>query len=210
MDWALAVAAASLLLVAAFSRLLTGTPVTAAMVFVALGVLLGPRALDEIDVSSADGQAIVRALSKTCDVFVDKAHAGKMTLLDEQRAEREGLAHREPAESLASAEIQEHPRIRRDETHVRRHRDLKLIDFDWSDVFIIRLHDDHRQARDAHIEVGHRRSVDDAEADALTGLEQAGPIFFRSVAVDEVSVGRAGDVRDVTRVHAHPRPHPAF
>ena len=74
MDWALAVAAASLLLVAAFSRLLTDTPVTAAMVFVALGVLLGPRALDEIDVSSAD--AGVRTLAEaalTLVLFCDAA-----------------------------------------------------------------------------------------------------------------------------------------
>ena len=47
--WALAIIAASLLGYAAVSRRLAGTPVTAAMVFVAIGLLLGPRALDGLD-----------------------------------------------------------------------------------------------------------------------------------------------------------------
>ncbi len=51
MEWALAVIAVSVLVVAAVSRRLTGSPVTPAMVIVALGVLAGPRLLDTVDVS---------------------------------------------------------------------------------------------------------------------------------------------------------------
>ena len=42
MKWELAIAAAAVLVVAATSRRLTGTPVTAAMMFVAIGMLVGP------------------------------------------------------------------------------------------------------------------------------------------------------------------------
>ena len=48
MKWALAIIAAAVLAVAAISRRLTGTPVTAAMVFVAIGVLVGPPSLDGV------------------------------------------------------------------------------------------------------------------------------------------------------------------
>ncbi len=47
--WALAIIAASLLGYAAVSRRLAGTSVTAAMVFVGIGLLVGPRALDGLD-----------------------------------------------------------------------------------------------------------------------------------------------------------------
>ena len=49
MEWSLAVIAAAVLLVAAFSRALTGTPVTPAMVFVGLGLVLGPKVLNGQD-----------------------------------------------------------------------------------------------------------------------------------------------------------------
>jgi sodium/hydrogen antiporter len=81
MEWALAAVAAALLLATAFSRALTGTPVTAAMVFVALGLLLGPKALDEIDVASAG--AGVRTLAEaalTLVLFCDasRIHLGEL------------------------------------------------------------------------------------------------------------------------------------
>ena len=46
MKWELAIVAATVLAVAAVSRLLTGTPVTAAMVFTGVGVIVGPLVLD--------------------------------------------------------------------------------------------------------------------------------------------------------------------
>jgi NhaP-type Na+/H+ or K+/H+ antiporter len=46
--WDLAIVAAVVLAVAGVSRRLTGTPVTAAMVFVVVGVLVGPLVIDEL------------------------------------------------------------------------------------------------------------------------------------------------------------------
>jgi hypothetical protein len=46
MKWELAIVAATVLAVAAVSRRLTGTPVTTAMVFVVVGVLVGPLVID--------------------------------------------------------------------------------------------------------------------------------------------------------------------
>ena len=49
MKWDLALLALSVLVVAAVSRLLTDTPVTPAMVFVAIGILVGPLLIDELN-----------------------------------------------------------------------------------------------------------------------------------------------------------------
>ena len=51
MSWALAIVAVAVLGVAVISRLLSGTPITPAMVFVAIGVLAGPLVLDDITVA---------------------------------------------------------------------------------------------------------------------------------------------------------------
>lgn len=48
MKWDLTVVAAVVLAVAGVSRRLTGTPVTPAMVFVVVGVLVGPLVIDEL------------------------------------------------------------------------------------------------------------------------------------------------------------------
>lgn len=48
MKWELAIIAATILAVAAVSRRLTGTPVTPAMVFVVIGVLVGPILIDDL------------------------------------------------------------------------------------------------------------------------------------------------------------------
>ena len=62
MKWELAIVAAAVLAVAGTSRLLTGTPVTPAMVLVAIGVLVGPLVLD--DVALAPSAATVRTLAE--------------------------------------------------------------------------------------------------------------------------------------------------
>ena len=62
MEWSLAIVALTLLGVAAISRRLSGTPVTPAMVFVAVGLLVGPQVLDGIDLGSSSGT--VRALAE--------------------------------------------------------------------------------------------------------------------------------------------------
>jgi sodium/hydrogen antiporter len=53
MEWTLAIVAVALLGVAAISQRLSGTPVTAAMVFVATGLLVGPEVLGAIDLESS-------------------------------------------------------------------------------------------------------------------------------------------------------------
>ena len=62
MKWILTIVALSVLAVAAVSRRLSGTPVTPAMVFVAVGVLVGPLLLDEVDVSP--NSSLVRTLAE--------------------------------------------------------------------------------------------------------------------------------------------------
>ena len=62
MEWSLAIVALTLLGVAAISRRLSGTPVTPAMVFVAVGLLVGPEVLDGIDLASSG--AAVRTLAE--------------------------------------------------------------------------------------------------------------------------------------------------
>lgn len=78
MEWALAIVALALLGVAAISRRLQGTPVTAAMVFVAVGVLVGPQVLDEVDVSSRSGT--VRALAEATLALVLFSDASRIDL----------------------------------------------------------------------------------------------------------------------------------
>ena len=53
MTWSLAILAATLLGVAAISQRLSGTPVTPAMAFVTVGLLVGPRVLGELDLASS-------------------------------------------------------------------------------------------------------------------------------------------------------------
>jgi NhaP-type Na+/H+ or K+/H+ antiporter len=61
-EWSLAIVALTLLGVAAISGRLSGTPVTAAMVFVAVGLLVGPKVLGGIDLDSSSGT--VRSLAE--------------------------------------------------------------------------------------------------------------------------------------------------
>jgi NhaP-type Na+/H+ or K+/H+ antiporter len=78
MDWSLAVVALTLLGVAAISRRLSGTPVTAAMVFVAVGLLAGPKVLGEIDLESSS--ATVRALAEATLALVLFCDASRIDL----------------------------------------------------------------------------------------------------------------------------------
>ena len=61
MEWALAIIALALLGVASISRRLSGTPVTPTMLFVAIGLLVGPQVLDGIDLSSTNSTVQVLA-----------------------------------------------------------------------------------------------------------------------------------------------------
>ena len=62
MTWALTIVALVVLAVAAVSRRLSATPVTPAMVFVAIGVLVGPLALDGLNASPKS--SLVRTLAE--------------------------------------------------------------------------------------------------------------------------------------------------
>lgn len=78
MTWTLAIVALTLLAVAAISRRLSGTPVTPAMVFVAVGLLVGPKVLGEIDVESSGGS--VRVLAEATLALVLFCDASRIDL----------------------------------------------------------------------------------------------------------------------------------
>ncbi len=62
MEWSLAIVALAVLAVASVSGRIAGTPLTPAILFVAIGVLVGPRVLSEVDLSSSSGT--VRTLAE--------------------------------------------------------------------------------------------------------------------------------------------------
>ena len=78
MDWALAIVALTLLGVAAISRRLTDSPVTPVMLFVALGLLVGPQVLDGIDLESTS--STVRTLAEATLALVLFADASRIDL----------------------------------------------------------------------------------------------------------------------------------
>jgi NhaP-type Na+/H+ or K+/H+ antiporter len=76
--WTLAIVALAVLAVAAVSRRLAGSPLTPAMLFVAIGVLAGPRVLSEFDVSPAS--SAIRALAEATLTIVLFADASRINL----------------------------------------------------------------------------------------------------------------------------------
>jgi sodium/hydrogen antiporter len=76
MKWELAIIAATVLAVASVSRRLTGTPVTPAMVFVVVGVLVGPLVIDEV--TAAPTGAGVRTLAEATLAVVLFADASRI------------------------------------------------------------------------------------------------------------------------------------
>jgi len=68
MEWALTTVALALLAVAAVSRRLSGTPITPAIMFVSIGLLVGPEFLDAVDIPSTS--ATVRQLAELTLAFV--------------------------------------------------------------------------------------------------------------------------------------------
>jgi sodium/hydrogen antiporter len=77
-EWSLAIVALTLLGVAAISGRLSGTPVTPAMVFVAVGLLVGPEVLGEIDLESSSGT--VRSLAEATLALVLFCDASRIDL----------------------------------------------------------------------------------------------------------------------------------
>jgi NhaP-type Na+/H+ or K+/H+ antiporter len=78
MEWSLAIVALALLGVAAISGRLPGTPVTAAMLFVAVGLLVGPEVLGELDPESSS--STVRTLAEATLALVLFCDASRVDL----------------------------------------------------------------------------------------------------------------------------------
>ena len=84
MEWALAIVALALLGVAAVSRRLQGTPITPAILFVAFGLLVGPKELDAVDLSSTG--STVRVLAEATLALVLFCDASRIDLGQLRRA----------------------------------------------------------------------------------------------------------------------------
>jgi NhaP-type Na+/H+ or K+/H+ antiporter len=67
-EWALTIVALVLIAVATVSKRISGTPITPAILFVSIGLLVGPKVLGEIDISSTS--ETVRALAEATLAFV--------------------------------------------------------------------------------------------------------------------------------------------
>jgi NhaP-type Na+/H+ or K+/H+ antiporter len=67
-EWALTIVALVLIGVAAVSKRISGTPITPAILFVSIGLLVGPKVLDGIDISSTS--ETVRTLAELTLAFV--------------------------------------------------------------------------------------------------------------------------------------------
>ncbi|HUA10682.1 MAG TPA: cation:proton antiporter [Solirubrobacteraceae bacterium] len=76
--WALAIVGLSVVLVAAFSRRLSGTPLTPAIVVVALGLLAGPLVLDKL--TAAPTSSLVRTLAEATLAVVLFSDASRIDL----------------------------------------------------------------------------------------------------------------------------------
>ena len=70
MDWALATVGLTLLLLAAVSRRLSSTPITPAMVVVAVGILVGPLVLDDLNVGPTSSTVRTVAAEATLAVVL--------------------------------------------------------------------------------------------------------------------------------------------
>ncbi len=84
MTWSLALVALAVLGVAAVSGRLSGTPVTPAILFVGFGLLVGPKALDGIDLDGTG--STVRALAEATLALVLFADASRVDLRHLRRA----------------------------------------------------------------------------------------------------------------------------
>jgi len=86
MKWSLAIVAAAVLAVAAVSRRLTGTPVTPAMAFVAIGLLAGPLVFDDISISPSSHAVRTLAEATLAVVLFSDASRIKMRALAREYA----------------------------------------------------------------------------------------------------------------------------
>ncbi len=78
MEWSLTILALALIAVATVSKRLSGTPITTAILFVSIGLLIGPEALDAVDISSTS--STVRALAEATLALVLFSDASRIDL----------------------------------------------------------------------------------------------------------------------------------
>ncbi|HEY6654636.1 MAG TPA: sodium:proton antiporter [Solirubrobacterales bacterium] len=83
MEWSLAIVALALLAVASVSKRIAGTPVTPAMLFVAIGLLVGPKVLDELDLASTS--STVQTLAEATLALVLFSDASRINLKELRR-----------------------------------------------------------------------------------------------------------------------------
>ncbi len=83
MEWALTIVALALIGVAAVSKRLSGTPITPAILFVSIGLLVGPEILDGVDISSTS--STVRALAEATLALVLFSDASRIDLRELRR-----------------------------------------------------------------------------------------------------------------------------
>ena len=83
MEWSLAIVALAVLAVASVSGRIAGSPLTPAILFVAIGVIVGPRVLGDIDLSSTG--STVRALAEATLALVLFSDASRINLRELRR-----------------------------------------------------------------------------------------------------------------------------
>jgi NhaP-type Na+/H+ or K+/H+ antiporter len=83
MEWSLAIIAVAVLAVAAVSGRISGTSVTPAILFAAIGVLVGPKVLGEVDLSSSG--STVRTLAEATLALVLFSDASRINLRELRR-----------------------------------------------------------------------------------------------------------------------------
>jgi NhaP-type Na+/H+ or K+/H+ antiporter len=77
-DWSLAIVALAVLAVAAVSGRIAGTPITPAMLFVGIGLLVGPKVFDELDLASTS--STVQTLAEATLALVLFSDASRINL----------------------------------------------------------------------------------------------------------------------------------
>ncbi len=78
MEWSLAIIALALIAVAGVSKRLAGSPITPAILFASIGILVGPKVLDEVDLSSSG--STVRTLAAATLALVLFSDASRIDL----------------------------------------------------------------------------------------------------------------------------------
>ncbi len=83
MEWSLAIIAVAVLAVASISGRISGTSITPAILFAAIGILVGPKVLGEVDLSSSGGA--VRTLAEATLALVLFSDASRINLRELRR-----------------------------------------------------------------------------------------------------------------------------